>query len=398
MKRIFISTNYMELGGVERSLLGLLGSIDYNKYEVDLFIHSHTGELMDMIPSNVNLLPEEKNYNTYGKSIKEIFRNKNYGMGIARVAAKLYLQLYNKIHGVGENISYMTYIARFSSLFLPSLYKYGEYDLAISFLIPHNIVLHKVKAKKKIAWIHSDYSYVGLDVKLEFPIWNAYDYIGSISEDVTKAFISRFPKLENKIVLIENILSPDFVRQEANKEDISDKIYKENDEYIFCSVGRFSKQKNFINAVYIANHLKALGMKFKWYLIGYGSEENLIKEKIKELGIENFFIILGKKTNPYPCMKKCDFYIQPSLYEGKAVTVREAQMLYKPVIITDFPTAKSQVKNNFDGVIVPLDNKLAAKGIVDFINDHNKVEKIISNLHKNDFGNESEINKIYALL
>ena len=38
-KRIFISTIYLELGGIERSLLGLLNAIDYSEYEVDLFLY-----------------------------------------------------------------------------------------------------------------------------------------------------------------------------------------------------------------------------------------------------------------------------------------------------------------------------------------------------------------------
>ena len=67
----------------------------------------------------------------------------------------------------------------------------------------------------------------------------------------------------------------------------------------------------------------------------------MIHDKIKESGMEDEVIILGKKANPYPYIKKCDIYIQPSRYEGKAVTVLEAQMLGKPVVITDFPSSDS---------------------------------------------------------
>ncbi len=47
----------------------------------------------------------------------------------------------------------------------------------------------------------------------------------------------------------------------------------------------------------------------------------------------------------------------------KLVTVREAQILCKPVVITDFPTSKSQLIDGYDGVIVPMDNTGCAKGI-----------------------------------
>lgn len=60
MKKIFIASHCMELGGAERSLLGILNSIDYKNYEVDLFLYRHTGELLKYIPKEVNLLPEDK--------------------------------------------------------------------------------------------------------------------------------------------------------------------------------------------------------------------------------------------------------------------------------------------------------------------------------------------------
>ena len=114
--------------------------------------------------------------------------------------------------------------------------------------------------------------------------------------------------------------------------------------------------------------------------------------------MQEHVFILGKKTNPYPYIKACDFYIQPSRYEGKAVTVREAQILCKPVVITDFPTSKSQLIDGYDGVIVPMDNTGCAKGIVDFIRNKELQEKIINNLKNNDYSNSKEVEKIYRIV
>ena len=114
--------------------------------------------------------------------------------------------------------------------------------------------------------------------------------------------------------------------------------------------------------------------------------------------MEDYVIILGKRTNPYPYIKACDIYAQPSRYEGKSVTVREAQILCKPVVVTDYPTAKSQIKHGFDGVIVPLDNEGCAKGIVDFIQNRLVQYQIVNYLQNHDYGNESEIQKLYDLV
>ena len=60
--QILFAIHYLELGGAERSLLGLLESLDYSRVEVDLFVYRHQGELMPAIPPQVHLLPEIAEY------------------------------------------------------------------------------------------------------------------------------------------------------------------------------------------------------------------------------------------------------------------------------------------------------------------------------------------------
>ena len=114
--------------------------------------------------------------------------------------------------------------------------------------------------------------------------------------------------------------------------------------------------------------------------------------------MEDRVIILGKKSNPYPYIKKCDIYIQPSRYEGKAVTVLEAQILKKPVIITAFPSSNSQLENKVDGIIVPMDDEGCAKGIANVIRDKELRQQLIDNCAKRDYSNKTEVEKIYKLM
>ena len=107
--------------------------------------------------------------------------------------------------------------------------------------MPHYIVQEKVKAKKKIAWIHTDYSICNLDVESEMAIWSKYDNIISISKDVTKAFLTKFPSLENKIVYIENILSKNFIDGQADLIDVSNEM--DNSTVELLTIGRFSPPK-----------------------------------------------------------------------------------------------------------------------------------------------------------
>lgn len=165
------------------------------------------------------------------------------------------------------------------------------------------------------------------------------------------------------------------------------------------SIGRFCTAKNYDNVPDIARKMKESGVAdLRWYIIGYGGDEALIRAKIKEAGMEEHVILLGKKENPYPYIKACDIYVQPSRYEGKSITVREAQILCKPVAVTAYPTAPSQIKDGIDGVIVPLDNEGCARGLADFIADTALQKRIVEYLRTHDYANISEVEKIYSLI
>lgn len=400
--RILFVMHYLEIGGAETALIGLLNAIDYSRYDVDLFLHSHRGEMMAFVPKEVNLLPEIPVYAQIERPMKAVLKDGYIRMVAARMKAKMQTKRYLRRRSVKESAAGLQYTANAVTPMLPAINPTIEYDLAISFLQPHNIVRDKVRAKKKACWIHTDYSVVDVNVADELPIWDAFDYVMSISDDVTKTFLKTFPTLENKLVLMENILSPLFVRQRAGEFDALTEYAsysKRAGGLSLFTIGRFTYQKNLENIPDICNHIINLGISdIKWFIVGYGGDESLIHRKITEIGMEDHVFILGKKQNPYPYIKACDIYVQPSRYEGKSVTVREAQMLYKPVVVTNYPTASSQIKDGKDGVIVPLDNEGCARGIVDLINDKAKQEEIIEYLKIHDYGNETEVEKLYKLI
>lgn len=395
-KRIFIAIHYLEIGGAEISLIGLLNAIDYSLYEVDLFVYSHQGELMKLIPREVNLLPEMSKYAQIEQPMTSVLKRGYVDVVLARLWAKVHFAAYVRRVKPKDGSAVFQYVANAVTPCLPSLHHLGMYDLAISFLTPHNIVSEKVQARKKIAWIHTDYSRIDVNVALELPVWNEYDCITSISPDVSRTFLSVFPSLQGKLVEIANILSPAFVRSRAEeKVDLS--VF--GDEAVkLLSIGRFTYPKNFDNVPDILRRIREQGIDARWYLIGYGGDEPLIRQRIREAGMENYVVIIGKKANPYPYIQACDFYIQPSRYEGNSVTVREAQMLCKPVVVADYPTAASQIQNGKDGVIVPLENAACAEGIVRVIQDAELQYQLIQFLNAHDYGNENEVEKIYKLI
>ncbi|MCE2617194.1 MAG: glycosyltransferase [Phocaeicola sp.] len=403
-KRIFIAIHYLEIGGAEISLIGLLQAIDYSKYDVDLFLYSHRGELMQYVPKEVHLLPEIQAYAYIEQPMKETLLAGQFGIVYGRLKAQIQFKKYQIAKNPSDASSFFSYIFNNVEPYLPSLKMFGQYDLAISFLTPHNIVLHKVDAKKKVAWIHTDYSQIDVNIDLELPIWTGYDHIVSISPDVTRNFLKVFPILKGKIVEIKNILSSEFVRTRASEsggmslEFRAQSVANKKNHINLLSVGRFCEAKNYDNIPNICRHLRDKGLDVNWYLIGYGGDETLIRQKIVEEGMKDYVIILGKKENPYPYIRACDIYVQPSRYEGNSVTVREAQILCKPVVVTNYATAASQINDGLDGIIVPHDNTQCAEGIYNFIQNKSLQEKIIDYLKSHNYGNMREVEKVYRLI
>lgn len=392
-KKIIVLHFNMELGGAESSLLGLLDTIDYDKYDVDLFLYACEGALIPLINKKVNILPEERAYKQLTLSIKQNLMAGFWGIGFARGYARVRSALSRgSLHNAHN---YKQYFHKLCVPYLPDIA--GDYDLAISFNDPHYIIGKKVNAKIKMSWFHTDASRIDFCDDIEKEMWGMSDYVVNVSEECKNAFDGKHSYLTNHSIVIENILSKSFVTKRSNAFTVEGEMPRD-DSIKLLSIGRFSDPKNFDNVPDICRRILETGLDVKWYLIGYGGEEPLIRQRIAEAGMEDHVIILGKKENPYPYIKACDLYVQPSRYEGKAVTVREAQMLCKPVVITRYATSASQLEDGVDGVIVPMENEGCAEGIVRLLKDQERMQRLSAACAQRDYTNAEEVDKIYQLM
>jgi glycosyltransferase involved in cell wall biosynthesis len=395
-KNILISVYDMEIGGIERSLINMLEYMDYEKFNVDLLIFSHKGELMKLIPDKVNILPEVSTYTVYRKPVVQCLKEGLYATSAVRLICKNIALVKYKNRKLAEGPGYiqMQLTSKYLSYLMPKIRK--KYDLAISYAWPHDFIANRVNADKSIAWIHTDFSMLEIDSKLDTDTWDKFNYIASISEECTNAFLTKYPTLKNKILLIENINSPKFIK-DMSLESISNE--KMTNAFNIVSVGRLSYAKGFDNAIQALRKLHDRGLtNIKWHVIGFGAEEESLNKLIIENNLEDSFILLGKKNNPYKYMGMADLYVQPSRYEGKAVTVTEAKILGKPILITNYPTAISQLEEGFEGLICDS----SVNGLVDSIEylyyDAELRKALIKNLHSRDYSNHDELEKLYSLV
>ncbi|MEE0442699.1 MAG: glycosyltransferase, partial [Acutalibacteraceae bacterium] len=243
-------------------------------------------------------------------------------------------------------------------------------------------------------YIHNDIEKLGFDREVYEKTFSAADKIVTVSAECEKSLFKNFEKFSKKICVIENITSRKIVFEESKKFD----AYPERKETVLCTVGRFFEQKNISLAVEACGELIKRGKNIKWYHIGDGPLKGETEKQISENNLQNIFILLGEKSEPYPYMGQCDIYVQPSLYEGKSIAIDEAKCLCRPIVVTNFSTVHDQITDGVNGLICRMDKKDMADKIEILIDSREERKKLIENLKREEIGNENEIKKLYAII
>lgn len=381
--KILVISHGLELGGIERSLLGLLGPLLDLGNEVDLLLFSHQGELMDQLDERVNLLPEQAVLSHLKTPVTEAFKDRHLRLGITRIAVKLKALLRRK---TGKASNQLAYLSRYMQPLVDDIP--GSYDVALSFQAPHDLVLKHVDARLKIGWVHTDYTRERLDIDFERHTWTELDRIATVSGSVRDSFVTVFPELEEMMFVAENCFDPLLVQEQSREPHPALNSVAERPGHVLCTVGRLAYPKAFDVAIDACEQLILKDMPVTWLAVGYGPEEASLRQKVREKGLEDSFIMVGKQANPYPFMAAADLYVQPSRYEGKAVAVREAQTLGRPVLITNFPTAASQLRDGFDGVICNSTPEALATQIKRLLDDPSLRDRLAANAAANDYSNQ----------
>lgn len=393
-KKILFVINNLNCGGAEKALISLLETIDYSKFDVDLLLFKQEGIFMSKIPVQVNLLPEPENYKYFDMSIKkaiiELIKKGKFNIALARILS-LYIFKTEKSRAVMEQKVWRYLAKGFDNLII-------EYDAAIGYLEKNPIYfcIDKVKAKKKIGWIHNDYEKLGMDKNIDNKYFKKLDYIFTVSEECLKVLKRVFPEYDEKFKLMHNIVSAKTIKKLA-LEKVSDICFS-NENINIVSVGRLNYQKGFEMAIEACSILIEKGYQIKWNIVGDGEERDNLEKLIEKFNVKNSFTLLGIRENPYPYVAQADIYVQPSRFEGKSIAIDEAKILAKPILLTNFSTAKDQIENNVNGLICEMDSVALAEGIEKIIRNSNLKDNFIESLIKEELGNEDEIVKLYDVI
>ncbi|WP_298392053.1 glycosyltransferase [Flavobacterium sp.] len=390
-KKLLFVLPSLDAGGGEKSLVTLLNCIDYEQYDVDLVLFVPKGLFLKQVPKNVKLLYLNDDYKTFTSgflsSILNFLKQGKVGLAFSRL---LYTFKSNVIQNKGKAEQYSWNQLKKSITLLPK-----EYDAAIGFLEKSSIyfVVDCVRAKRKIGFIHNDYLKLDLDASFDLPYFEKLNTIATVSEQCVTVLKEVFPTQKDKVHLLYNIVSAQLIHQMA-----AERVTLDTSKPSLLSVGRLHPQKGFDLAVEAAALLKKQGLDFVWYIIGEGAERTALEQAIAKYGLAQYVVLLGIKENPYPYINQATIFVQPSRYEGKSIALDEAKLLHKPIVVTNFTTAKDQIGHLKNGIICDMDAASLANALADVLQNETLQQELSLALSKESLGSEAEIYTFYKLI
>ena len=394
MKKIIFVIDSLHCAGAEKSLITLLSLLDYSKYEIDLQLFGYGGALEELLPKEVNLLEPLKYTSFCDLSVKSAILQSIEELKFTRLLARLNFTLAIRKNKYSNSQKARIFWQKASNVIENSE---KEYDIAISYAqgIPTFYVADKIKARKKYAWVNVSYRLNNEDTLFQEEYYNKYDNIIAVSDSAKEIFLETFPQYFDKVKIIYDINDSKFITKMA---EIGEKY---DDNFLgvrILTVGRLANQKGYDIALEACKILKEKGINFRWYSLGIGPLKDEIEKYIVDNKLEDYFKLLGVKSNPYPYIKNCDIYVQTSKFEGFGLAIAEARMLNKPVVTTRFDAVYNQMVDRKNGLVVDMDAKGVSDGILELINNKELKNEIVDYLTKEKKGNIEELDKFYELI
>ncbi len=370
-KKVLLAINTMGQGGAETALIALLQALARRTdWELHLLVLLGQGELIRRVPSSVRLL--NRHYDPRDV-LSAGGRRAMYGHVLRLLAARLsgirnlpyMLKNYGDMRRAGTgNPKTLLWKAVSDGTAVP-----GEtYDLAIAYLegAATYFVADRVKARKKAAFLHSDYGMAGYTPGLDHGCYSRFDRVFCVSEDVKASFLAVYPGLTDRTALFRNFLDPASILRRSEEGSGFD------DGYVgvrILSLGRLTKVKAFDLAVAAAKRLRDRGWDFRWTVFGEGEERPRLEREIRSAGLEDAFFLPGAVENPFPYLRQGQIYVQCSRFEGQSLAVREAKVLGLPVVLTRSSGNREQITDGVDGIFVEGDPASLADGIERLLKD-----------------------------
>ena len=388
MKEILIVSDSLTTGGLEKTLIDLCNNIDYTKYNVDLYLFSDGRDLVPQLNPNVNLLPDSPYFSTVfnqpvSKAVKTLFKQKRFDLAFYRIFRFIKARL--GLKGLSETDW------RFQKKTMLKINK--PYDVAIGFAegSAGYYIADCINAKVKNVWIHTDIKQIDTNHKLDTMTFEKADNICTVSQNSKNSLNELYPQFKDKIKVftLPSLFDFDHIDSLANESN-------EMDANATCvvSVGRLVELKGFHLCVEPCKRLIDEGYNIKWYICGDGPQREELEALIKQYNVENNFILLGNKSNPYTYIKSADICVQPSSYEGLSLVVYEEKYFKKPVVCTGIKGNLEMIADGENGLVVNRDSESIYKAVKQLLDNPEMLKRLGDTPALNFVDKKTTINNI----
>ena len=349
-RRVLFLIESLAGGGAEKVLTTLVQHIDKERFDVTVCAISGGGKYEDAIKRQVSykaILAEPKNGNVWER------------------------WLYVLKHHLVYKWLPLSWVYR---VFVPQ-----NSDVEVAFVEGFTTKLLSYSTNlvaKRYAWVHIDLHQnhwtksVYDNLKEETDVYNQYTELFGVSNTVVSAFRKELP---NVIVPVETVYNPIDVHDILSRaNEIVD--LKRGKSLLMVTVGRLEPQKSYMRLLRIAKNLIEDGMDVELWILGDGTERNLLEQYVSENKMQERVCLLGFHANPYKYLRQGDLFVCSSLSEGYSTAVTEALILGLPIITTDCSGMAELLQNGECGVITENDEAALYEGLKRLLADKSLLE------------------------
>lgn len=383
-KKVAVVFNRMIVGGAEKSLLNFLRAFDTDRYDVTLFTLNDKGAYFDEIPKDIAV-----KFTQCADSREQFLDDLRY-FRVGRVINGLWCRLMIRL--CRDEYKKFSYTIRS----YPKLE--GEYDCGIGYKMgweDTTTVIWRINAKKKCVFMHGSIDVHGNKMdRFMLSLLLLLQRVYCVSEDCKKQLNDVYPIYKHKTEVVHNILNTDEIANLSEKE-LGVQIIGTT----VVTVGRLDEVKGQAMIPQTTRLLLDAGYDIHWYLVGDGSLREMVEAEIEKHNVADRVHLLGTQMNPYPYIKACDIYVQPSFSEGYCTTTMEAKILRKPIVTTDAPGMREQFVSGENGLIVDAMTPEALFAGIKTLLDHPELrDKFVDNLSREVHDNSGELQKLYDFI
>ena len=221
------------------------------------------------------------------------------------------------------------------------------------------------------------------------------DYVVSVSKSLFNSMSAKCTTLSGKPL---EVIRPIVEMQSAtHAQDI--KVLP-RDKPVILTVARLEPGKQIPESLYIHHALMQEGVDFRWYIVGKGSLESVIKNEIRRLGMQEHFILAGFQPNVEDWLKQCDVFALLSVSEGCPTVIMEALHCGCPVLSTEVHGVDELIMNEQTGIIVPNDQIAIKNQLSRLVLNRDLRDSLKQNLihHPFELSPESDLKKLIKMI